>query len=372
MIRILFITNMYPSKRYPSYGIFVKKTEDILKKENDVKTISIVKHTNRFIKLFAYIFFLFKIIFLGCVKRHDLVYSNFASYTSFPVRFLKRLRPSLKIVTNVHGNDVVPLNKKDAHLLSQTRRLLRVSDLVIVPSGYFLDIVKHNFDISESRIFIFPSGGIDTDNFKKISKLVAKKSVGLDAANHYIGFVSRIDAKKGWDTFLYAASIIHGKGILENYKYVVAGYGGEYDQMKALVRELGLDKAVTLIKDVDHSNLPYFYNSFDIFVFASSMPSESLGLVGLEAMACKQVVVAPDKFGPSTYVIDGVNGYTFRTGDYNSLAETIMKALKVGNSSRESLCNNARKTAMRYNESAVAEELLNAIRGLVKDEERVR
>lgn len=372
MSKILFVTNMYPSKKYPAYGIFVKKTEDILKRENIVKTIGIIKRDNVLVKFFAYGMFFCKVIIVGCIGRHDMVYANFASHTSLPVRVLKRIRPSLRIITNVHGNDVVPLNKKDACLLSQTQRLLNVSDLVVVPSEYFSDIVKRDFGISKKKVFVFPSAGIDVEIFRKIDKIEAKRVSGLDVKDRYIGFISRIDAKKGWDIFLHAAKIIHSKAEFIGYKYIIAGYGKEYNQMEELAHKLGLDEIVILIKNVNRRNLPYLYNALDVFVFASFMPSESLGLVGLEAMACEQVVVAPDKYGPATYAKNKVNSYTFRTGDYDALAVTVMDALKMDINLRNRLCNNARCTAMRYNEKVVSGELLNMIKELAKNEEKSR
>lgn len=366
MSKILFVTNMYPSRKYPSYGVFVKKTEDILRRENDVEVVCVVKHANVLIKFFAYITFFFKIVILGYVGKYDIVYSNFASHTSLPVRILRQLKPSLKIITNVHGNDAVPLNKKDAFLLPQTQRLLNISDLVVVPSQYFSDVIKRNFGISEKRIFIFPSAGVNIDTFKKISKTQAKKMLGLNEKDRYIGFVSRIDTKKGWDIFLRAVKIIHSRASFMNYRYVVAGDGKEYSQMRELIHELKLDEIVTLIKDADHRNLPYLYNALDIFVFASFMPSESLGLVGLEAMACEQIVIASDKYGPATYIKNGINGYTFHTGDYSALAETITNALNLDADLSNNLRNSARHTAMQYNEKVVSDKLLSIVKGLTE------
>ena len=52
------LTNMYPSKKYPHYGTFVKNTEDILTSIGfSVDTIKISKHDNKIIRLFSYILF---------------------------------------------------------------------------------------------------------------------------------------------------------------------------------------------------------------------------------------------------------------------------------------------------------------------------
>ena len=52
------LTNMYPSKKYPHYGTFVKNTEDILKEIGfKVDTIKISKHDNKIIRLLSYMTF---------------------------------------------------------------------------------------------------------------------------------------------------------------------------------------------------------------------------------------------------------------------------------------------------------------------------
>ena len=74
MRRILMLTNMYPSKKYPHYGTFVKNTEDILTSIGfSVDTIKISKHDNKIIRLFAYILFCLK-YFFKAFKNYDYVY----------------------------------------------------------------------------------------------------------------------------------------------------------------------------------------------------------------------------------------------------------------------------------------------------------
>lgn len=51
---ILVISNMYPSDKYPNYGVFVKNFCDKLKESEDVKIISINK-TKSVIKKFIFI-----------------------------------------------------------------------------------------------------------------------------------------------------------------------------------------------------------------------------------------------------------------------------------------------------------------------------
>ena len=64
------------------------------------------------------------------------------------------------------------------------------------------------------------------------------------------------------------------------------------------------------------------YLLMDCFIFPSTL-KESLGLVGLEAMACGIPVIASDSHGPTDYIEDRKNGFLFSTGDICSLIDKV-------------------------------------------------
>ena len=92
----------------------------------------------------------------------------------------------------------------------------------------------------------------------------------------------------------------------------------------------------------------------DVFVFPTYRISESLGLVGLEAMACETVTVLPNRYGPTSYSQNGVNSYVFESQNSDELSKTIEKAL---NSNNDILCKNAREKAKEY-DSHITDGLL--------------
>ena len=64
-MKILLISNMYPSNKYPSYGVFVKNTEDILVNNSyRVERVALRKQDNKILKVMDYIFFYMKIVLL--------------------------------------------------------------------------------------------------------------------------------------------------------------------------------------------------------------------------------------------------------------------------------------------------------------------
>ena len=86
----------------------------------------------------------------------------------------------------------------------------------------------------------------------------------------------------------------------------------------------------------------------DVFVFPTYRKSESLGLVGLESMACKTITVLPNKYGPSSYAEDGENCICFESGNTKSLCNAIKKALALDDETAAQMRIKARETAERY------------------------
>src|SRR5690606_41173522 len=62
-----------------------------------------------------------------------------------------------------------------------------------------------------------------------------------------------------------------------------------------------------------------------LFPYTTLFRSESLGLVGLEAMSCGTPVIASNMAGPQTYIVNGMNGFLFSPGNSKELAQYIKK-----------------------------------------------
>ena len=97
---------------------------------------------------------------------------------------------------------------------------------------------------------------------------------------------------------------------------------------------------------VSQKELVNIYNSLDLFVLPTYRKSESLSLVGLEAMSCEIPVLAAENYGPTDYVINNKNGFFFKPQDSKMLAKKILDILK--RKDLETIKENARLTAEEY------------------------
>ncbi len=357
--RILLISNMYPSERFPHYGVFIKNTENILNEAGyNVKRICLYKMSGKAEKLVKYTLFNMRVIFSLICGKYDIVYTHYASHTALPIILAKRFIKK-PIIVNVHGNDIIPETKADEKYLELSRKLLALAERVVCPSPYFAGVLNKSFNIDSDKIVIYPSGGVDTELFKKTDKISAIKKLNLSTEYRYIGYISRIEKNKGWDIFLEACSRIVDRN--DNIRLIVVGDGEEIPLYNSKVETLGLENKIIKYDLVKQDEMVSIFNALDVFVFPTYRVSESLGLVGLEAMACETITVVPDKYGPSSYGVHEINAYVFKSGCAISLEDCLKRAL---NNQFEDMPQRARETALMYKRENFNQVLLDVFKKL--------
>ena len=347
--KILLVSNMYPSNKSKHYGIFVKNVEEILR-DNDFEVDKVVmtKQTEKILKLFSYIMFYLKTIFKGIFNNYDYIYVHFISHSSLGAVFVKRTSKDVQLILNAHGNDVIADYDFEIKNEKRSKKYLRYADKVVVPSEYFKELIINKYDIDEEKIFVYPSGGVNTSKFINIDKKKAIKEAGLNNKFSYIGYVSRLEKDKGYDIFLKSIKYLIDNKLIENEKFLVVGAGNEENKFNELVKKLELKDYLEIRNMVSQEELVNIYNSLDIFVFPTYRKSESLGLVGLEAMSCETLVIASKNYGPTDYINDNKNGMFFKPEDYIDLANKIIKMKKLNNEEIKKMKKKARDTAIKY------------------------
>ncbi|TGV07620.1 glycosyltransferase, partial [Alcaligenaceae bacterium 429] len=126
------------------------------------------------------------------------------------------------------------------------------------------------------------------------------------------------------------------------------------------------NKVVNYMGGMAQGELPSFYQSLDVFVFPTIRKEESLGLVGLEAMACGIPSICSDIGGIKTYIEDGVNGYLFTPGSHEELADSLLNYSGLDLSEFLHMSDHAIKTAKKYDRKVVISDLRKKLAGLLK------
>jgi len=357
--RILIVSNMYPSKRQKHYGSFVKNTKESLEELGFlVDKVVIKKHKNKIVKLISYVMFYFISFYKSIFYSYDYIYVHFVSHSTYPVLLGRMTSKKTKLVCNVHGNDIVPDEKVDEKNVIRSKKCLPYADMIISPSFYFKDVLKNDYNIDEEKIVVYPSGGVNLEVFQEKDRLECKNALGLDVHTSYLGYISRIEKDKGWDTLVMALNILKKENELKNKKVIIIGSGSEEAEFDKLIKKYKLEEYILRKDFVYQKELLLYYNAIDVFVYPTKRKSESLGLVGLEAMACKTFVIACDLYGPREYVKNLDNALTFSEDkDGKKLASQIKAFYKMNEKEKAKIIKNAYETAKKYDVNRSLEKL---------------
>ena len=361
--KILLVSNMYPSKKYKHYGSFVKNVKEVLEENNfEVDTSVMYKQDHVIGKIVSYLSLYFGTIIKGMFTSYDYIYAHYISHSAWPCVFLKKTGKNVCLVLNAHGNDVVMDKPSEEKNIKRSTKYIKYADKVVVPSNYYKEVITSNYDIDDDKVYVYPSGGVDTEKFKNKDMNESKKECNLKEDFDYIGYVSRIEKNKGWDIFLKAIKLLKDENKIDNKRFLIVGSGSEEKQMNDMMKELDIVDLIETRSLVSPDELVDIYNSLKIFVFPTYRKSESLGLVGLEAMACETIVIASNNYGPTDYVRDNKNGLFFKSHDYVDLKNKILDAYKLNNEQKKKMMKKARETAESYDVKNTKNEILKVFK----------
>lgn len=348
---------MFPSKNDGLFGVFVKRFKNELERQKVVfsqRALIRGKANNAVKKSVNYIKHYTKILSCTLSNNYDLIYTHYITH-HIPVFLLLLPFKRKPWVFNAHGDDIVGL-QQSKFLNHLACKILAKTDLIIVPTSYFKEKVETYYPfLNNNKIFISPSGGIDSSSFYH-------KDSKRDHTTFTLGFVSRFIEEKGWKNFLEALLKLKEKNI--PFKGIIAGKGPDEEKIKAFIHTHKLTE-VTFLGFVDQKELVHLYNELDLYIFPSYREGESLGLTGVEAMACGTAIIACNMAGPTTYVDHGKNGYLFEPKNTQQLFELILRYYNLEQSQKEEMRLRALSKAKNYEKTLVAKKLIDRLNYLI-------
>jgi len=358
-MKILLLTNMYPSEQAPNYGVFVQRTEMILKEAgHEIILVELNKKFSFLHKLMGYLLYVLRFFIKTQLSKPDVIYVHYASQNAKLILLMKKWKPLIPIILNTHGTDILPQSKAQEKYQPDVQKMMKEINHVIVPSTYYQQVVKEKYNF-QGPITLFPSGGVNTDFFKRDMELGKdfKQKLEIQSEKIVISYISRIDAHKGWDTLLESASLlkVESPHIFSRLHFIVAGSGSQDQELDAKIIEFGLSGILTRQSMLTQSEMKKAFNASDIFCFPSAQ--ESLGLVGLEAMATGLPLLASDIPGTKDYVNDQ-NSLVFEPNNASELAKAIASFVELSVAEKDELSQNARNTSLNFDSKIVSGKLL--------------
>ncbi len=350
--RLFLVSNMYPSAENVRYGIFVKNFEAAVTDYFEVEKIVLTKKYSFLSKLLGYLKLYFQLVqlYFKC-EKNDLVYVHFPLHVApalLPLWWLNR-----KVILNFHGSDLI-FNSPFKKVLSLFLIPGLKKSTIVLPSNYYKEKLLEEFNISPSRLYVYPSGGINSKVFFP--------NRNVEHSSFVIGFVSNFIEGKGWRIFLDAFRKIKEENKLSNFEIIMVGDGPDKQEIQNSLETLGVN--FEIISNISQQELAAIYNRMDVFVFPTYREEESLGLVGLEAMACGIPVIASKMGGPMGYIADNESGLFFEKKDSEMLKEKIIFYHSLSKIQKDEFSRNAIIAAQKYDSNTVNKKLVTFLKNL--------
>ena len=184
--------------------------------------------------------------------------------------------------------------------------VMATADRIIAFSPHERDAMVRLYGADAGKVSLVPCG-VDLSLFRPLDQDSARARLGLNGEKILL-YVGRIEPLKGLELLVETAAQMDTG---DNVRVMVVGADAngdrEIDRVKQLVKERDLEDQIDFFGQVEHNELPLYYNAADVCVVPSYY--ESFGLVALESMACGTPVVATRVGGLSTIIHHGRTGY---------------------------------------------------------------
>lgn len=304
-MRILIISNAYPSKEKKYSGIFVKNQYEKLKEiaiaNNDCVHLYAMKRkqTSGIKSILKYLLFIIG-FYSFLFKKFDVVHIHFLSPLILLPFLYKQLYPGTKVVMTFHGSDI--------NLLQDG-----IQKKIYTYFSKFID-------------YTIPVGSEVAKNMvEKLGIPIGEiMPVGVDDNIFYF-----TNQNKKYD-FLFVGSFLFVKGIdilynaikksSKTLSFCIVGKGDEYENKFNKLAIEGYN--ITLLIDQTQEELRDIYNVSSFLLLPSR--SEGFPTVTIESMFCGTPVITSDISQFKEQVEEGVNGFTVPVESVERLIEKLI------------------------------------------------
>ena len=337
-MRILFLSNDFPSPWLPTKGTFNFELARALGRQNDVQVVAPIPWINELtaksppkmnswrqraetrdgirIQYPTYYYtpkigrrwydrFLWHSLrsTLQKTSRHFRPEAVIGYWThpdgTVAVRYARQIGAAAFVM--VGGSDVLVQARESQRRRCLIAETLRAADGVFAVSD---DIRQHVIDLGvpAERVHL-AYRGVDRQQFSPGDKLAARSRLGVSHKLPLFLWVGRMEPVKGLEVLVQAAGKLRQQG--SAFELALVGDGSERNRLEQSLSALGLDDTVRLTGPVDHSNLPDWYRAADWTVLSSR--SEGVPNVLLESHACGTPFIATRVGGIPEITVAGID-----------------------------------------------------------------
>ncbi len=356
-MKILIISHMYPNQARPAMGVFVREQAKYLVQHADITIVSPVPYLPIDIKGTSYVGFkdiplidheshkgkTWKIIrpkyFTGPLalgrqldpitlylsirlnlKELDDDYDVIHSHTPLPDGYsaLKLSKKwNIPYVTTWHGFYEYHHHKFTKKMME---KVIHHSQSVTY-DGTSLKRSISNYQCDFSKFQMMGYGSSKPNEAVPDLSSSVKEFIGQREMLLVVGFLIE---RKGHIYVLKALKELIKKGH-PNICCILIGEGAEKAKLESYIEENDLTNHVLLVGNVEHQHLWSYYQACSIFVLPSW--DEAFGVVYVEALSQKRLVIGCQNEGPQDIIQNKKNGFLVPPRDEKALVEVISPLL---------------------------------------------
>jgi glycosyltransferase involved in cell wall biosynthesis len=203
-----------------------------------------------------------------------------------------------------------------------------------------------SFGMSPEKTVIFP-WGTDIERFHPKKKEGEKKALSPNRKSKIENPKSiTLFCNRTWEPIygidILAKAFVRVAAVDPTVNLILLGGGSQGAKIRQILMNGNVPDRVHFGGHVSQADLPRWYHMANLYISPSHVDGSSVSL--MEALASGLPCLVSDIPGNREWIEDGVNGWLFRDGDVDDLAEKILNAIR-NRSSFEKIGKAARKTA---------------------------
>lgn len=358
--RVLIFTNLYPSLQEPERGIFISQLAERLKQNVEIQVVCPLPwfpKTNLFkgklkswrkiasvpsnaiindirVSYPRYVIFPkisdtihAMLMFVGIKRQIHRICSIWSPnvilslwiYPDAVCAVLIGRQKNIPVIIGALGCDI-NRDMKRPFISSQIRYALEKADHITTVSEALKQVITQQ-SIDENKISVI-STGVNKTLFKPRNQSECRSMLNVTIDHKIITVVGQLVPVKDHKTLLKAlAQLVELQDVPPLSVYFV-GEGPLESELRELTLRLGIANMVHFIGQQPHDQIPVWICASDVMCLPSIREGRPNAI--METLSCGVPVVASD-VGGIPELVQEKNGFLFQPGDYEELANALMK-----------------------------------------------
>jgi glycosyltransferase involved in cell wall biosynthesis/thymidylate kinase len=314
-LKVLFLTNMYPTREMPSFGTFVQDQAEALRREGaEIDVLLVNGRKNRINYLWGIWRFWKQIL----THDYDVIHAHY-----FYSGFIARLQNMLPIVLTHHGPEVFMTRER-----YPARAITPFMDKIILVSP------EQKRRMGHQTAAVIPCG-VDFETFRPVPRDEARQKLNLPEDKKFVLWAGEYFRPiKRWDIVQAAVA-------------------------KARKTDPNID--LVLLSGKPHAEVPLYLSACDCLLLVSD--GEGSPMVIKEAMACNLPIVAFPT-GDVAEVVEGTEGCYLCSQDPADVAAKLCLALQTPRRS------NGRERVAPMEQGNIARQIISVYRETIEGKPR--